>query len=107
MCRYIDDTKISHVDKNVVSKVIKNINNKFGEMTVTRSNGHTFVGTHFKLNDDGTVSIYIKEYIEGCIVRYDDEINNKMAKTPANGNLFNINVLSYKLSQDKADICIA
>ena len=33
--------------------------------------------------------------------------NNKMAKTPANGNLFNINVLSYKLSQDKADICIA
>ena len=33
---HVDDNKISHVDRKVVSQVIKDIEKKFGEMTVTR-----------------------------------------------------------------------
>ena len=37
---YIDDKKISHVDPDVVSSVIKKIEKKFGKMRVTRENKH-------------------------------------------------------------------
>ena len=63
VCWHVDDTKISHMDKNVLSAVIKNIRNEFGTMTVTRGKEHNFIGINFKLNDDGTVSIPMKDHI--------------------------------------------
>ena len=39
-------------------------------MTVTRGKEHVFVGMNFKLNEDGTVSISMNDYIEECIASY-------------------------------------
>ena len=36
------------MDKNVVSAVIKNIENELGTMTVTRGKDHNFIGMNFK-----------------------------------------------------------
>ena len=41
---YVDDTKISHVDSIVVTKIIKAIEEKFGDMTVTRGKSHVSLG---------------------------------------------------------------
>jgi hypothetical protein len=41
---YVDDTKILHVDDNVVSQVIEKIEDRFGEMTVTRRKERVFLG---------------------------------------------------------------
>jgi hypothetical protein len=41
---YVDDMKISHVDPNVVTKEIQEIENKFGKMTVAQGTSHTFLG---------------------------------------------------------------
>ena len=49
VCWYVDDTKISHVDKDVVSEARKNIESQFDEMKVSRGNDHTFVGMKSKL----------------------------------------------------------
>ena len=73
-------------------------------MTVTRGKEHTFVGMNFKLKDDGTVSITMKDYIEECIASYGEKVSNYNTKTPANNKLFNVDVHSNKLSQDKSDI---
>ena len=104
VCWHVDDTQISHVDKNVVSAIIKNIENEFGTMTVTRGKEYNFVGMNFKLKDDGAVSITIKDYIEQCITSYEEEVKNNSTKIPANNKLFNNDVNSNKLGQDKSEI---
>ena len=59
---------------------------------------------NFKINNDGTVSISMKDYIEECITSYGEEVSNNNTKTPANSKLFNVDVHSNKLSQDKSEI---
>jgi hypothetical protein len=44
ICWYVDDLKISHVDKDVVTQVILDIERSYGKMTVTRGKKHTYVG---------------------------------------------------------------
>ena len=46
---YVDDTKISHVDPRVVTQIIKKIEDRFGEMTVTRGKKHVFSRYAYKL----------------------------------------------------------
>ena len=49
ICWHVDDSKISHEDPTVVDKVIKMIDDKFGETTVHRGKNHTFLGMDLKL----------------------------------------------------------
>ena len=58
---HVDDNKISHVDKDVVSEVIKCIEEKFGKMTVTRGDNHVFLGMNVCYRRDGTFSIDMKD----------------------------------------------
>ena len=39
---HVDDNKILHVDSNVVTEIIDMIEDRFGKMTVTRGDRHTF-----------------------------------------------------------------
>lgn len=41
---YLDDTKILHVDPNVVSNIINKIEECFGKMTVTQGKEHVILG---------------------------------------------------------------
>jgi hypothetical protein len=41
---YVDDTKISHKDPEVVSDIILKIEERFGKMSVTRGKEHDFLG---------------------------------------------------------------
>ena len=46
ICWHVNDTKISHKDPEVVSSVIKMLEDRFGELTVVRGNKHVFVDSH-------------------------------------------------------------
>jgi hypothetical protein len=59
---YLDDTKISHVDDNVVSQVIEKIEDRFREMTVMRRKERVFLGMN------GEVTLCIKERTIGHTV---------------------------------------
>jgi hypothetical protein len=98
---YVDDTKISHVDANVVTDVIKKIEEKFGKMTVTRGKVHTFLGMKLTIQDDRTVKIDMKEYVKETIEDFGEDVS-KHAATPAKGNLFEVDEQSSKLCEDKA-----
>ena len=58
---HVDDNKISHVDKNMVLKVIKCIEAKFGKMTVTRGDNHVFLGMNVCYRRDGAFSRSMKQ----------------------------------------------
>jgi hypothetical protein len=71
---YVDDTKISYADDNVVSHVIKRIKDRFGEMTVMRGKEHVFLGMNINFNEDGTASIKMKDFIKKAIADFGESI---------------------------------
>ena len=64
---YVDDMKISHVDPNVVTQVIEDIENKFGKMSVTRGTKHKFLGMDISLEPNNTVVVQMKDYLQESI----------------------------------------
>ena len=52
---YVDDLKISHVQSEVVTDIIKELERRFEKMTVTRGNEHTYLGMNIAFKGDGTV----------------------------------------------------
>ena len=52
------------MDPQVVDQIMNNIKQIFGKMTVTRDKEHNFVGMDIEFKSNGTVEIYIKEYIK-------------------------------------------
>ena len=100
---YVDDTKISHIDSNVVTKIIKAIEEKFGDMTVTRGKSHVFLGMNIDFHDDGTATIKMKEYIKEAISDFGQEIT-RSATTPAKRDLFEINEDSGDLTEKDREI---
>ena len=67
ICWHVDDNKISHEDPKVVDEVINMIKNEFHDVTVKRGNKHAFIGMDVKMNEDGTVTLSMKDYIEESI----------------------------------------
>ena len=54
---YVDDSKISHANPTVVTKIIEAIEEKFGKMTATRGWEHTFLGMQSTFLENKTVKI--------------------------------------------------
>jgi hypothetical protein len=60
MAWYVDDNKISHMNPQVVTEVIKLIEANFRKMMVTHRKRHTFLGMDFIFPGNGTVQIQMK-----------------------------------------------
>jgi hypothetical protein len=60
---YVDDKKISHVDPEVVTMVLKKIQFAFDKMTVTRGRDHNFLGMQVHSFQDNNAVISMTTYI--------------------------------------------
>jgi hypothetical protein len=104
---YVDDNKISHVDDTVVTNTIKKTEVKFGKMTVTRGKHHVFLGMDITFNDDdGTVTILMKEYLKGAIADSGMDAS-KVAPAPAKKELFAVDDGSEQLDKRQGEIFTA
>jgi hypothetical protein len=99
----VDDTKISHVDHNVVTGVIEKIEERFGKMQVTRGKVHVFLGMHVKFNEDGTVSVKMKDHIKEAISDFPEDMT-RSAATPAKKDLLDIDETSGLLTPAQSEI---
>ena len=102
ICWYVDATKISHVDKHVVSKIISEIEGRFGKMVVTRGKSHNFVGMDVVFKDNGTDEILMKDYINECFEAYGEPVN-RSASTPSKHDLF-LSEGSIPLEEEKKEV---
>ena len=59
---YVDDNKISHIDANVMTSIIKTLSDYFGDLTVSRGNKHDYLGMNVELKD-GKVHRGMKDQI--------------------------------------------
>ena len=79
---YVDNNKISHKDRSVVSDIISVIEKRFGGLVVTRGKEHKFLGMDITLPGDKTVCVSMKGYIDKAINKYSDKVT-RTATTPA------------------------
>jgi hypothetical protein len=100
---YVDDNKISHVDPDVVTMVIKRMEKCFDKMTVTRGKEHVFlVGMNIRYTDKNTAVVTMKDYLLESIRESGLNIEREAA-TPARKNLFEVNDGATRLSGDRAE----
>ena len=57
MSWYIDDNQIYHADPNVVTKIIKILEERFGKMVVTRGCKNDFLGLDLNLEEDRVLEV--------------------------------------------------
>jgi len=79
---YVDNNIVTHIDPDTVTWVIDKIEEKFGNMTVTRGKSHDFLGMNIDILEDKTVTVGMKEHIKGAIAHFPEDIIRNAA-TPA------------------------
>jgi hypothetical protein len=90
---HVDDLKISHVDPNVVSKVIAALEGEFGKeapLTVTRGKVHEYLGMTIDFSDPGKVKFTMIDYIQRLLDEAPADMDG-ISPTPASLHLFTIN----------------
>jgi hypothetical protein len=100
ICWYVDDLKISHVSSRVVSKIIKIIEDRYGEMVVTRGKKHTYVGMDIHYTGNGEAEITMIDYLKECIADFPEDCSAHV-RNPAATHLFDVDVASPKISEEK------
>lgn len=104
---HVDDLKISHVESEVVSSVIADLNKEFGKetpLTETRGKIHDYLGMTLDFSKDGKVQVDMTRYVAEILAEVDDEITGGTAPTPAATYLFDVNEECDKLDQRRSEI---
>ena len=84
---YVDDNKVSHADPTVVTQVLDQIANHFGELSITRGARHDFLGMNIEIKDK-KVYIDMKHQVEEALEWGGVQEGTKPA-TPATKELYN------------------
>jgi Reverse transcriptase (RNA-dependent DNA polymerase) len=104
---HVDDLKISHVDADVVSDIIKLIDAEFGkEAPITQNRGkvHDYLGMKLDYTIPGKVQISMSEYIQTMLDEAPADMDG-VASTPAANHLFEVNETNpTKLDDTMADM---
>lgn len=102
---HVDDLKISHVDPNVVTGIIEQLEKQFGKeapLTVNRGKIHDYLGMKLDYSEPGKVKITMEDYIQSMLNELPEDMIGT-SKNPAAGHLFKVNLEAPKLSETKAD----
>ena len=102
---HVDDLKISHVDKEVVSDIITKLSNEFGKeapLTIKRGKVHDYLGMVLDYSEPGKVKIVMEKYIEGILNEMPADMTG-VSPSPAANHLFDVNPEAQKLVPEKQE----
>ena len=102
---HVDDLKISHVDPNVVTDILKDLDKEFGKIspiTSTRKKIHDYVGMTIDYTEDGRVKFSMFDYLEEIIQGLPPEFIGT-SQTPAADHLFTVDEDGEKLGEEQSD----
>jgi hypothetical protein len=104
VCWYVDDLKVSHVKLKVVLDILNAIELRFGGLTITTGNQHTYLGMDITFKKKkGTLQIRMKDYIKEAIVASKEDVSRGVS-TPATRALFDIDEDSERLQPKQSDL---
>ena len=90
---HVDDLKISHVDPNVVTDVISQLEAEFGveaPLTIMRGKIHDYLGMVLDYTIDGKIQIKMNDYVATVLEEAPLDMKGESA-TPAAAHLFEVN----------------
>eukprot|EP00957_Ditylum_brightwellii_P128449 9797053-Ditylum_brightwellii.AAC.1 len=90
---HVDDLEISHVSSKVVTEIIKQLQEKYGQeapLTVNRGKIHDYLGMTLDFLSENKVRISMFDYISKLLTDLPEEFNGEAA-TPAANHLFEVN----------------
>ena len=90
---HVDDLKISHIENDVVTDVISQLDDEFGKeapITVTRGKVHDYLGMTIDYSKKGKVKITMMDYIQDLLKELPTEMKGEAATAAAN-HLFEVN----------------
>jgi hypothetical protein len=100
---YVADTRISHKDPNVVTRIIQKLEQRFDKMTVTRGQEYVFLGMHIRYTNKGTAVITMKDYLTEAIEESGLDIS-KSVSTPASRTLFDVDKSAEPLGKKESEV---
>ena len=84
MTWYVDDNKLLHKDPRVVDSILKEMTNRFGELTTTRGDEHVFLGMKLKIDRRSkTFTVDMKDQIEEMIQALGERIEGEVKRAGA------------------------
>ena len=103
---HVDDLKISHVEKNVVEDIFRQLSKKFGKespLITARGKVLEYVVMTLDYMTKGRVKISMYDSIEKMLMELPSDMNGSV-KTPAASHLFNVNKDATKLPKNSAQL---
>ena len=88
---YVDDNKISHKDPKVVTRVIEQLSEHFGDLKIQRGNKFDLLGMDVELKNK-KVHISMVNHLKNAIETYETGlgmISKKLPSTPGKADMFN------------------
>ena len=101
---HVDDMKISHAHSQVVTDIIKQLEQEFGKeapLTIRRGKVHDYLGMILDFSLPGKVQIKMEEYIKNMLMELPEDMAG-LATTPAADHLFKINDTPTHLTDEAA-----
>jgi hypothetical protein len=101
---HVNDLKMSsHVNAEVLEKIIKRLDEKYGNkeapLTVNRGTVHEYLGMTTDYSEKGKVKFIMNDYVENLLDEVPEEMSGHAA-TPAANNLFTVNDKADKISEE-------
>ena len=69
---YVDEKKMSHVDPNMVTDILKETKTHFGDLVISRGNTHDLLGMSIQISNDKKVELLTKHQIEDTLNQFKD-----------------------------------
>jgi len=100
ICWYVDDLKISSVNKDAVMAIIKKLEDRFGVMRKTFGKKHSYLGMDVEFCDDGSVRFLMTDHIKEALDDFEEDLGRKVPN-PATKNCFDVDPNAERLFEPK------
>ena len=101
---HVDDLKISHVDREVLEDLLKQLDGAFGKdgpLTIHRGKKHDYLGMWLDFSLDGKVQVQMFDYIDNMLADLPEDMCG-MVTSPAADHLFTVNDTGKKLTREQS-----
>jgi hypothetical protein len=99
---HVDDLKLSHVDSNVNTDLLDQLNQRYGTVTplvITRGKIHEYLGMTLDFSKVGKCVIRMDDYVANLLEAVPDDMKDDIAETPAADHLFTVNPSAKRLDR--------
>ena len=95
---YVDDNKLSHMDPQVVTDILEEMEKLYPGLVISRGKKHTLLGMKIEFLKGGSLSIDTSEHVKEAIEDFKEDVTKTVNSAAAHG-LFSVDVRADDLGK--------